>query len=115
MACLGIMTIVTRRYCNYDWETHKYIKLKNMHKYLAYGIIFGSQLTVSSGVMNYYAFIGKRETAWFIIGITNVVIICIFVTNEVIYRRNLKSDTPLETFNDIDNLTRADFYNLVHN
>ena len=115
MSLLGLLAEITRRSCNYDWETYKLIRLKNMHKYMAYFIIAGSQVTVSSGILNYFTYADKPTKGWIILGLSNLAILIILVAGEVVYRLRLKKDIPLETFQDIDNFTRADFNNFVHN
>ena len=115
MSLLGLLAEITRRSCNYDWETYKLIRLKNMHKYMAYFIIAGSQVTVSSGILNYFTYVDEPTKGWIILGLSNVAVLIILIAGEVVYRLRLKKDILLETFQDIDNFTRADFNNFVHN
>ena len=117
MASIGLLSIILRsgRCCNMDWKTSSLIFIKNLHKYLAYFCIIGSQVTISTGIMNYMTYNADKMKGRTIFIGTNLVFFTVLITLEVIYRIKRKKEVEFEADEDIENITKSDFHDMVHN
>lgn len=98
MGFLGILTLIlrTNKCINMEWKTAKLILVTKLHKKMAYGIIFLTQITISLGVMNYFTYDDKTSIGWILISCSNVVFFSILICSEVIYRRSAKIEVQYD-------------------
>ena len=117
MGTLGLTSAILRTgwCCNMDWKTSKLIFVTKMHKYFAYFLIVGSQATISSGIMNFYTFKGSKDEGIDIITGTNLGFFAILITLEMTYRMRRRQEVEFEADEDLDNITKAEFHEMVHN
>ena len=117
MALMGLLSVIQHSglCCNMDWKTSRLIFIKNVHKHLAYFCIFGSQATISTGIMNYMTYNGNKVKGLEMIGVTNLLFFSILITLESIYRIKRNKEVEFEADEDIENITKAEFHDMVHN
>ena len=93
VAFFGILSQIVRcKCCNMDWKTANLLLIRDIHKYLAYSIIIGVQITVSAGIMNYTTWNNKMNEGYIFIGCSNFLFFAILLTSEVVYRYQAKTE-----------------------
>ena len=99
LGLMGLSSIILRSgcICNMDWKTPWIIRITKLHKYAAYFTIMFSQVTISTGILNYYTFNGKQKKGYEIITGTNLLFYTIWIVAEVLHRIRLRKEVELET------------------
>lgn len=62
VVAIGMTAMVKRKFISRDWETAKLIWWAKVHSYLAYFLIFFSQITVTLGLLIFYKQVMKTST-----------------------------------------------------
>ena len=65
--------------------------------------------------MNYFTFNGKKKLGYEIITGINLIFYSILITSEVIYRIKRKTEVEFEAEEDIENITKVEFHDMVYN
>ena len=98
-----------------DWKTPQMIRVKNLHKYLGYFLIVGSQVTISLGMWTYYKDKLKNEEGKVLIGAANLIFFSFLIASEIIYRLWNNSDVNFEVNLHLENITKSEFADRVYN
>lgn len=116
LGLLGAITLILQSNCiNMDWKTAQIILVKNLHKYLGYFLIVGSQVTVSLGMWTYYKDVLKNEEGKVLIGAANLLFFSFFIACEVIYRLWNNAEVNFEVNLHLENITKTEFADRVYN
>ena len=116
LGVLGIITLILQSNCiNMDWKTPQMIRVKNLHKYLGYFLIVGSQVTISLGMWTYYKDKLKNEEGKVLIGAANLLFFSFLIASEIIYRLWNNSDVNFEVNLHLENITKSEFADRVYN
>lgn len=116
LGLLGFITLILQSNCiNMDWKTPQMILVKNLHKYLGYFLIVGSQVTVSLGMWTYYKDVLKNEEGKVLIGAANLLFFSFLIASEVIYRLWNNSEVNFEVNLHLENITKTEFADRVYN
>ena len=65
--------------------------------------------------MNYYTYNGKKKKGYEIITIINLIFYTILITSEVFYRIRMRKEVEFEADEDLQNITKTEFYDMIHN
>jgi len=91
MASFGVASLTLRSKCvKMDWKTPKLVFVTKIHKVMAYFLVFGSQVTISFGIKNYFVYNAEDEIGWILISCSNAFFLIILISAEVIYRMKNK-------------------------
>ena len=111
---LGLTRIMMPRCCDIRWKTHKLLRIKKLHQYLAYLLILGSQATITLGVKSYVAPYDNKNRDYFFIGTSNVIFLAILILSEIIYRARFRNEVTLGGDMELESISRADFSEMVY-
>ena len=116
LGILGLITLILQSNCiNMNWRTPHMILFKNLHKYLGYFLIVGSQVTLSLGLWTYYKDVVKEEDGKILIGAANLLFFSFLITSEVIYRLWNNAEVNFEVNLHLENISKAEFADRVYN
>lgn len=89
-----MIAIVRRKFISKDWETSKGIWWAYVHSYVAYFLIFLSQVTVTLGIVIYWK--GTLQTAFGILlaAVNFFGFWGVLAFSELRHRKNLKKEDP---------------------
>ena len=79
--------------------------MKKVHKYLAYTLMVGSQITVALGIVRYCVYQDSKKVSYVIIGAQNLLFFMLLLGSEAVYRISNQSEVAIEVLNDIPNVT----------
>jgi cytochrome b involved in lipid metabolism len=54
LVTLGLITLITRKCCKIDWQTHSLLSLGRVHRYMAYATLILAQVSITVGIVWYY-------------------------------------------------------------
>lgn len=88
----GMAAESLRRYGTYDWRSNLVLSIGKLHKAFGYLLICFSQLTISTGLIYNFGFLGKADLGWTLIFCNLIVFVSVLAVFEVLHRRTLAQE-----------------------